>query len=30
MMTLHQCGCFGRFLAKIYAKLKGIDYFYDD
>lgn len=30
MMTLHQCGCVGRLLAKLYAKIKGIDYFYDE
>jgi len=30
MMTLHQCGLVGRLLARIYAKLVGLDYFYDD
>lgn len=29
MTTFHQCGCVGRFLARVYARLKGIDYFYD-
>lgn len=24
--TFHQCGCVGRFFAKLYAKLKGLDY----
>ena len=26
--TFHQCGCFGRFCAKIYAKIKHVDYSY--
>ncbi len=27
--TFHQCGAFGRFCAKVYAKIKGLDYPYD-